>query len=95
MSSLISLEVIVSKPEVGSSYKIISGSRKGEQNSQVIFSDIIKNLNPDVILAEIPPDRFLIANEQFQKTGTSGNGRDLKHPIMPWAGGCSLLKMIP
>ncbi len=34
-----------------------------------VFSDIIKNLNPDVILAEIPPDRFLIANEQFQKTG--------------------------
>ena len=23
-----------------------------------VFSDIIKNLNPDVILAEIPPDRF-------------------------------------
>ena len=45
-----------------------------------VFSDIIKNLNPDVILAEIPPDRFLIANEQFQKTGKINESRVSQYP---------------
>lgn len=45
-----------------------------------VFSDIIKNLNPDVVLAEIPPDRFLIANEQFQKSGKIDESRVLQYP---------------
>ena len=45
-----------------------------------VFSDIIKNLNPDIVLAEIPPDRFLIANEQFQTSGKIEEPRVLQYP---------------
>lgn len=45
-----------------------------------VFSDIIKTLNPDVVLAEIPPDRFVIANEQFQKLGKIQEPQVLQYP---------------
>jgi hypothetical protein len=51
-----------------------------EKYSLKVFSDIIKNLNPDVVLAEIPTDRFLIADEQFQKSGKIDEPRVLQYP---------------
>ena len=53
---------------------------RSEKYSLKVFSDIIKNLNPDVVLAEIPPDRFLLANEQFQKSGKIDEPRVLEYP---------------
>ena len=51
-----------------------------EKYSLKVFADIIKNLNPDVVLAEIPPDRFLIADEQFQRSGKIDEPRVLQYP---------------
>jgi hypothetical protein len=45
-----------------------------------VFSDIIKTINPDVVLAEIPPDRFVIAKQQFQKLGKIQEPRVLQYP---------------
>jgi len=36
---------------------------QSKEYSLKVFSDIIENLKPDVVLAEIPPDRFAIATE--------------------------------
>jgi hypothetical protein len=41
---------------------------------------IIRTINPDFILAEIPPDRFSIANKQFQETGNITEPRVLQYP---------------
>lgn len=51
-----------------------------EKYSLGVFSDIIRNLNPDMVLAEIPPDRFRIADEQFQKSGKIDEPRVLQYP---------------
>ena len=53
---------------------------QSKKYSLKVFSDIIKNLNPDVVLAEIPPDRFEIANNQFKKTGEITEPRVLQYP---------------
>ena len=41
---------------------------------------MISTINPDVILAEIPPDRFKIAKKQFDETGTIQEPRVLQYP---------------
>ena len=53
---------------------------QSKEYSLKVFSDIIENLKPDVVLAEIPPDRFAIANEQFQKSGKINEPRVLQYP---------------
>jgi len=41
---------------------------------------MIKTINPDYILAEMPPDRFEIAASQYAKTGTITEPRILQYP---------------
>ncbi len=41
---------------------------------------IVKTLNPDVILAEIPADRFKIAKKEFETTGIIKEPRILQYP---------------
>ncbi len=53
---------------------------QSKEYSLKVFSDIIENLKPDVVLAEIPPDRFAIANEQFQKSGKINESRVSQYP---------------
>lgn len=41
---------------------------------------IVKTISPDVILAEIPPDRFKIAKQQFDESGSIQEPRVLQYP---------------
>lgn len=41
---------------------------------------IIEAINPDVVLAEMPPDRFAIASKQFDETGEILEPRILQYP---------------
>ena len=41
---------------------------------------IIRNINPDVVLAEIPPDRFAIAQKQFDEDGHITEDRVQAYP---------------
>lgn len=41
---------------------------------------IIKNVNPDIVLAEMPPERFKLAKTQFEETGKITESRILQYP---------------
>lgn len=64
---------------------IVLGTIHSQHKTAVEYSltelkAIIKAINPDYILAEIPPDRFRIANKQFQETGSITEPRVLQYP---------------
>lgn len=73
-------QIMGNKNEVIVVGTIHSQHLSSKKYSLKVFSDIIENLNPDVVLAEIPPDRFLIADQQFQKSGKIDEPRVLQYP---------------
>ncbi len=54
--------------------------RTAEEFSIEILTDIIKKINPDLILTEIPPDRFPTAAEEYKNNDTITEPRVVRFP---------------
>ena len=59
---------------------IHSGHHKHEEFNLDVLTDLIKKIDPDVILTEIPPDRFDAAVEGFLRDDTISEPRVLRFP---------------
>ena len=59
---------------------IHSGHLKHEEFGLEVLTDLIKKINPDVILTEIPPDRFDSAVEGFIRDDTISEPRVMRFP---------------
>jgi hypothetical protein len=59
--------------EVGTEVAVIGTIHSGHRNSEVyslaVLEQMIRDLEPDAVLVEIPPDRLAAAAEQFAATG--------------------------
>lgn len=53
---------------------------KQEEFSTDVLRDMIKKIDPDIILAEIPPDRFERAISTYQETGVVNESRVARFP---------------
>ncbi|MFQ5690785.1 MAG: YncE family protein [Gemmatimonadota bacterium] len=54
--------------------------RTSERYSESVLRDLIRAIDPDFVLAEIPPNRFEKAGTQFQATGTITEPRVVRFP---------------
>lgn len=60
---------------------LIHGSHlKQEEFSTDVLRDLIIKIDPDIILAEIPPDRFPKAMQTYQETGVVNESRVARFP---------------
>lgn len=59
---------------------IHSGHRTQEEYSIEVLTQLIRDINPDLILTEIPPDRFPTAWQEFQETDTIKEPRVVRFP---------------
>ncbi len=59
---------------------IHSGHLKHSEFGLDVLTDLIKKINPDVILTEIPPDRFDAAVEGFMRDDTISEPRVMRFP---------------
>jgi len=59
---------------------IHSGHRTQPEFSIEVLTKLIRDINPDVILTEIPPDRFPTAMKEFQETDTIKEPRVIRFP---------------
>ncbi len=59
---------------------IHSGHLKYEEYNLDVLRDLIKKINPDIILTEIPPDRFPTALKEFQETDSISEPRVKRFP---------------
>ena len=59
---------------------IHSGHLKQEEFNLEVLTDLVKKIDPDLILTEIPPDRFDAAVEGFMRDDTISEPRVLRFP---------------
>ena len=59
---------------------IHSGHRTQEEFSIEVLTKLIRDINPDVILTEIPPDRFPTAMKEFKETDSITEPRVSRFP---------------
>ncbi|MEM7299007.1 MAG: hypothetical protein AAF391_12165 [Bacteroidota bacterium] len=60
---------------------MIHGSHRTQpEYSTEVLKEMIRKIDPDVILTEIPPDRFPIAVKEFQETDTIKEPRVIRFP---------------
>lgn len=59
---------------------IHSGHRTQPDYSIEVLTELIRKIDPDVILTEIPPDRFPAAMKEFQETDTIKEPRVIRFP---------------
>ena len=59
----------------------VHGSHLTEAEYSIeVLTDIIKKIDPDIILTEIPPDRFPVGMMEFTKTDTIKEPRIIRFP---------------